>query len=267
METMTNLELRCSLQRFANLLSHPQFLKLFTSNESRFEHSLEVTDVIHEKLRSDLLFQLKQYANYECPEIRLIPEIMDNDSLKVLFGSVAKSVKDKAGSVCSYDNKHASRLVVPRNGSILNESRRNLFSTENLVAFCNTVNDLSSPMSPRFISGGKLNHITDIFSATHAFVESNDTLCNDTGSAFYEAALDWAIGQGADYWQSGFPSDLLAYDKKLCQSDRVHAIGLRRNFLSSFAASENNRIPLKAVKHHSDVIFTRTEKMRNSKAA
>jgi hypothetical protein len=267
METMTNLELRCSLQRFANLLTHPQFLALFISNESRFEHSLEVTDVIHEKLRSDLLFQLKQYANYECQDITFIPEVMDNDSLKALFGSVAKSVKEKAGSICAYDNKYASRFTVPRSESLLSESRRELFRTDNLAAACNTINALSSPMSPRFISGGKLNYLTDIFSATHALIESKDTLCNHTGSAFYESALDWAIGQGSDYWQSGFPSDLLAYDKILCQSDTVYMIGLRKNFISSFAASENNRIPLKAVKRHSDVIFSRPEKMRNSKAA
>lgn len=267
METMTNLELRCSLQRFANLLTHPQFLTLFISNESRFEHSLDVTDVIHEKLRSDLLFQLKQYANYECQDIKLIPAVMDDDSLKALFDSVASSVKEKAGSICTYDNKHASRFIVPRGESLLGESRRELFTTGNLVAVCNTVNALSNPLCPRFVSGGKLNHLTDIFTATHAFVESKDTLCNDTGSAFYESVLDWAIGQGSDYWKQGAPNDLLAYDKILCQSDTVYMVGLSKHFISSFAASENNRIPLKAVKRHSDVIFTRTEKMRNSKAA
>lgn len=267
METMTNLELRCSLQRFANLLSHPQFLTLFVSNESRFEHSLEVMNAIHEKLRSDLLFQLKQYANYECQDIKIIPDVMDNDSLKALFVSVAKSVTEKAGAICTYDNKHASRFTVPRSESLLSEARRELFATDGLVAVCNTINELSSPMSKRFISGGKLNHLTDIFSATHAFLESNDTLLNDTGSAFYENVLDWAVGQGEDYWRKGFPGDLLAYDKTLCQNDTVYMIGLRRHFISSFAASKNNRIPLKAVKSHSDVIFSRPEKMRNSKAA
>jgi len=267
MDTITNLELRCTLQRFAGLLTHPQFLKLITSNDSRFPHSLKVTDAIHEKLRSDLLFQFKQYANYECQDIKSLPVQLDNEELKALLDSVAKSIKAKAKSICAYDNKQASRFVVPRNESLLSESRRELFTTNNLVYVCNTINALSNPMFPSFISGGKLNHLTDILSATHAFLESNDTLLNDTGSAFYESVLDWSIGQGADYWRHGVPSDLLAYDKTLCQNDTVYVIGLCKHFISSFAASENNRIPLKAVKRHSDVIFSRPEKMRNSKAA
>ncbi|MCO4319960.1 hypothetical protein [Aliidiomarina quisquiliarum] len=68
------------------------------------------------------------------------------------------------------------------------------------------------------------------------------------------------MGRGRDYWEQGYPYDILVHDKYISRAlnprEGIACLGFNEHYVSTHTAASNGGLPVELVYQYADLIFT-----------
>lgn len=202
------------LSALAALLESKRFAAYMADNSSRFTWA---TEALHDKLRKDLFFQIKQGIDVRFD---------DNVSLIHALGLTAAvcdaEIKRLSANWDLRLPKKARSFPVPRD-TTLESKIWNLFSNR--------------PPAPTIKDTGRPFYLWNSIDALETFVKARRTLSRDTGHKAFEAFLTTL---SEPYLLEGYPHDVLAHDADTIVNGQRKVVGLlvRKDWCSTWTVDE-----------------------------